>query len=281
MATRVAAAAREEWQSRVSKGVWGMLCITMGALFTLDNFGRIDMSGPSAFPASHAVDGDPGTRWSSAFRDPQWIAVDLGAPAAITRVKLNWEAAFATEYRIEVSEDGSRWTTVREVTGGDGGVDDLEVSAKGRYVRVYGTRRATGYGYSLWELEVYGTPGSATPVPLPAGLLSQGREATVSSREGRGYWFLYWPLLMIAAGLPALLAPKDGGDQVFGLVLVGLGVFFQLQKLQLVAWSFTQAWPLVLVAAGLVMVIQTLRQVGSRTGGDGAAGSGDEAEGAR
>ena len=31
------------------------------------------------WPASNAVDGDPETRWSSAFSDPQWLRVDLGA----------------------------------------------------------------------------------------------------------------------------------------------------------------------------------------------------------
>src|SRR5687768_12626723 len=38
-------------------------------------------------PAAAAVDGDPGTRWSSTFADPQWIRVDLGATAAIDQVR--------------------------------------------------------------------------------------------------------------------------------------------------------------------------------------------------
>ncbi|MEV6971538.1 discoidin domain-containing protein, partial [Hamadaea sp. NPDC051192] len=33
----------------------------------------------ATFPASAAVDGNTGTRWSSAFSDPQWLQVDLGA----------------------------------------------------------------------------------------------------------------------------------------------------------------------------------------------------------
>src|SRR4051812_31173151 len=44
-------------------------------------------------PASAAVDGIATTRWSSAFTDPQWIQVDLGSPAAISQVVLNWESA--------------------------------------------------------------------------------------------------------------------------------------------------------------------------------------------
>jgi hypothetical protein len=31
------------------------------------------------------------------------------------------------------------------------------VSGSGRYVRMYGTHRATSYGYSLWEFQVFGT----------------------------------------------------------------------------------------------------------------------------
>src|SRR5689334_16928074 len=37
-------------------------------------------------PASAAVDGNNGTRWSSAFSDPQWLQVDLGETAAISQV---------------------------------------------------------------------------------------------------------------------------------------------------------------------------------------------------
>src|SRR4249920_3563661 len=99
------AIARAKRQARVSQGVWGLLLIVMGALFTLADLGKIDMGDPWRYPPSNAVDGDPGTRWSSAFRDSQWIAVDLGAMTEITRVRLSWEAAYAAAYRIEVSSD--------------------------------------------------------------------------------------------------------------------------------------------------------------------------------
>jgi F5/8 type C domain len=42
----------------------------------------------SAFPTSNAIDGDPTTRWSSGFSDPQTIQLDLGARAAISEIKL-------------------------------------------------------------------------------------------------------------------------------------------------------------------------------------------------
>jgi endoglucanase len=113
----------------------------------------------SAFPASLGVDGDATTRWASAEGvDPQWIYVDLQSSYSINRVVLNWEAAYARTYQVQVSADASNWTTVYTTTTGDGAVDDLTVSGNVRYVRVYGTQRGTTYGYSLFELEVYGTP---------------------------------------------------------------------------------------------------------------------------
>ncbi|MEV5328910.1 cellulase family glycosylhydrolase [Nonomuraea sp. NPDC052634] len=116
-----------------------------------------------------AVDGSTATRWASAEgADPQWIRVDLGSTHTVSRVRLVWEAAYATAYRVQTSPDGSTWTDVYSTTTGDGGTDDLTVSGTGRYVRVYGTQRGTPWGYSLWELEVYGTPtgggGAGTPV---------------------------------------------------------------------------------------------------------------------
>ncbi|MEF9886110.1 discoidin domain-containing protein [Streptomyces sp. P9-A4] len=119
-------------------------------------------------PAGAAVDGDPGTRWSSAFADPQWIQVDLGAPAALSRVDLRWEAAYGTAYRIETSGNGTDWTTAYSTANGPGGNESLAVTGTARYVRVHGTTRATGYGYSLWEFQVYGTTGDGGPT-LPGG----------------------------------------------------------------------------------------------------------------
>ncbi|MFI7218289.1 discoidin domain-containing protein [Micromonospora maritima] len=137
-------------------------------------------------PASHATDGNAGTRWSSAFADPQWIQVDLGATATVSRVSLAWEGAYARAYQVQTSTDGATWTTVFGTTNSDGGTDDLTVSGTGRYVRVYGTARATGYGYSLWEFQVYGTTGGGSGGCDTATNAAQGRPATASSTENAG-----------------------------------------------------------------------------------------------
>jgi hypothetical protein len=125
----------------------------------------------AGYPGTSAVDGNTGTRWSSAFSDPQWIYVDLQATYNITRVKLNWEAAYGTSYQIQVSTDALSWATIYSTTTGAGGVEDLTgLSRTGRYVRMYGTARATGYGYSLWEFEVY---GAINHLPVLAAISNQ------------------------------------------------------------------------------------------------------------
>src|SRR3954447_20744516 len=119
-------------------------------------------------PAAAAVDGRNDTRWGSAWSDPQWLRVDLGSSATITQVLLRWETAYARAYQIQTSTDGTAWTTVKTVTNGTGGTETHAVTGSGRYVRMNGTARGTGYGYSLWEFEVYGggTPGT-DPGPGP------------------------------------------------------------------------------------------------------------------
>ncbi|MCT9929576.1 glycosyl hydrolase [Planotetraspora sp. A-T 1434] len=114
--------------------------------------------------AAAAVDGNDGTRWSSRFSDPQWLQVDLGKSTAITKVVLKWERAYATHFKILSSADGKSWTTLYATTSGRGGVQTVNVSATGRYVRLYTTKRATPYGVSLWEFQAFGQT-SATPAP--------------------------------------------------------------------------------------------------------------------
>ena len=109
------------------------------------------------FTANLAVDGNPATRWSSRPGvDPQWIYVDLGRIASINKLVLKWETAYAKAFQVQVSNDGVNWTTIYSTTSGVGGTTTLTGSVSGRYVRIYGTQRGTGWGYSLWEFGIYG-----------------------------------------------------------------------------------------------------------------------------
>ena len=137
-------------------------------------------------PAASATDGDTGTRWSSAAADPQWLQVDLGATANVSQVVLNWETAYGKSFQIQTSPDGTTWTNIYSTTTGTGGVQTLAVTGSGRYVRMYGTVRGTGYGYSLWEFQVFGTFGSTPPASCSTTNSAQGKTTTASSIENSG-----------------------------------------------------------------------------------------------
>jgi beta-glucanase (GH16 family) len=110
------------------------------------------------FTSQNAVDGNINTRWSSAFSDPQWIRVDLGADYNINRVKITWETAAGRDYIVQVSNDTINWSPLRTVTTNNVLVNDYTgLTGHGRYLRIYGTARTTPYGYSILELEAYGT----------------------------------------------------------------------------------------------------------------------------
>ncbi|MFB6782901.1 discoidin domain-containing protein [Streptomyces sp. NPDC056352] len=115
----------------------------------------------------NATDGDGKTRWASAYRDGEWIQVDLGSPQTVQRVLLDWENASGRDYDIQVSGDATNWKTVASVRGKPSGarVDELTFDpVTARYVRMQGIKRTTGWGYSLWRLEVR----SMSPEPDPA-----------------------------------------------------------------------------------------------------------------
>jgi len=111
----------------------------------------------------NAVDGDAATRWSSVYSDPQWYRIDLGGRYVINGVTISWEVASAKDYNIEVSDDGISWTSLISKTNMPSGarIDDLDnLSGSGRYIRMYGTKRNTSYGYSIYEFEVFGSPST-------------------------------------------------------------------------------------------------------------------------
>jgi hypothetical protein len=115
----------------------------------------------AAFPASAAVDGNTGTRWSSAFAGTQWFQVDLGATTQVDGVAITWESAFAKAFAVELSTDGVTYSTAYSTTAGTGGQQSVPVTGSARYVRIDLTQRAlTAYGYSMWEFQVLGAPAA-------------------------------------------------------------------------------------------------------------------------
>jgi hypothetical protein len=153
-----------------------VLCTAPGAngnvnysLWGLEVFGGVNLargrqatastvSGGGDYAAANAFDGNHATRWSSGPQTPASIHADLGSSYAVGAVRLYWEGAAAREYKIEVSDNASDWSTVYHTASSDGGYDDLTgLAGAGRYVRVLSLAPLVGnVNYSLWEFEVYG-----------------------------------------------------------------------------------------------------------------------------
>ena len=143
-----------------------------------------------------AVDGNQSTRWESDFLDPQFIIVDLATTYALNKVEIDWEAAYATQYKVELSNNKQQWTTVSNITSGNGGTDVINFNEQNaRYVRMYGTQRTTignvQYGYSIFEFEVYGE--AATNNASLSDILINGTPFTAFSSNQYNYDYLLKP----------------------------------------------------------------------------------------
>ncbi len=59
--------------------------------------------------------------------------------------------------RDQVSNDAKKWKTVYTNKDGQGSTDEIKLSpVTARYVKMAGVSRATDFGYSLYEFEIYG-----------------------------------------------------------------------------------------------------------------------------
>lgn len=84
----------------------------------------------------------------------------------------------------------------------------------------------------------------------------------------------YWPMLLVWIGATRLLAGNHGGHAASGAVILVLGVFCQLDRFGWIGVSLSQLWPLFLVAAGVVLILEGVRSRRSPAGpaSPGAAG---------
>lgn len=142
---------------------WADLGVMLAAAQSPRNLAKGKKAYPSStesstYSAGKVTDGSLTTQWRSvAGTDKQWIYVDLGQRYAISRVRLAWDAAFASEYMIQVHVSGTTWQTIYRTSAGDGNVDDIRgLNTVGRSVRVFATKRGSTYrNYSLKEFEIY------------------------------------------------------------------------------------------------------------------------------
>lgn len=145
----------------------------------------------------NATDGDDNSRWGSEHRDGEWIQVDLQQQVALYKLKIHWEAAYASQYTVALSDDGKTWTWQTDVSSA-GGWDNVELGDRtARYIRVTGKKRGTDYGISLYEIQAFGKPVSASDgdiqgvqIVADRDVLKQNEEAEISVKgyTNAGEW---------------------------------------------------------------------------------------------
>ena len=132
------------------------------------------LSGVNCLGAENAVDGNLNSRWASqsagqppttpvAGVDPSWLQVDLGSVQAFNTVILNWENAFAAQYKIQYTNQDPTtspiWLDATQLIHSSGGNETISfATVQARYVRMLALQRSGPYGYSLYEFQVYNVP---------------------------------------------------------------------------------------------------------------------------
>ena len=161
--------------------------------FALQSEGGV-ASAKSGNDAGLANNGNTGDRWWSETaemtdeqKNDQWWQVNLGQRRIFNTIQIVWEGAWGKSFDIQISDDGSTWTTVKEIRDQTIGgpfpytqTIELDVNKTAQYVRFQGISRGTGYAYSFWEFRVL---LAGTPVLTSIELTSP---ATIAQTGGAG-----------------------------------------------------------------------------------------------
>lgn len=180
--------------SKIAKAVFSHVPIIFSAdtiaATTICPPGNIALNRPAASSSTRstdksiyefrAFDGDTTSSWVSLPGiDPQWLYVDLGKSYQLCQVSIQWGVQFAQDYQLQVSDDAINWVTVQTIIGNASRLNSVTLnSAQGRFLRIYGTKRATALGYAVQEMRVQGTvlPNQALNIALNKPVYSSSNE---------------------------------------------------------------------------------------------------------
>ena len=112
-------------------------------------------NGEPTGPIAYLVDGDKSTRWAATSTGSQWIKFDFGEPQEIGSLIITWEAAYASDYSIQISDDDAEYTTVfHDTPSSQPDETPITIAQTCRYLKLTIDKGATGYPCSIYEMEV-------------------------------------------------------------------------------------------------------------------------------
>nr|WP_251044350.1 MULTISPECIES: discoidin domain-containing protein [unclassified Lysobacter] len=189
--------------------------------------------------AANAVDGKPDTAWRARFdaAQPPQLLFDLGRKREFGGAILRWASdAYASAYRLQLSDDARQWRDGAMVGDGDGGADYLALpESEARYLRLQ-PMAGPGASFALAQLQVQPLSFAATPNDFVRSIAAQAPRG----RFPRGFSGEqpYWTLIGVDGGSDQGLIGEDGAIEV------GKGGFSLEPMLisdgQLVTWADVQ-----------------------------------------
>lgn len=200
-------------------------------------------SASTAFPAGAAalaVDSKPDTAWSADLhgdKDPQ-LTLDLGKVREFGGLVLRWKPEqYASDYLVQLSDDGVRWRDARTVVDGNGGNDYLALpESEARYVRL-SVGDGPARSFALAELEVKPLAFAAHPNDLIKAMAAESPKGWFP--RGFSGEQPYWTIVGLDGGREQGLIGEDGAIEI---AKGGISVepFVQVDG-RWVGWSDVQA----------------------------------------
>ena len=155
-------------------------------------------------PVSMAIDTNVITYWSTTTNAASWLRADLGQALPVGRVIVKWQDTFyAKTYEVQVSNDGTNWTTMYSVLSGASGSQDLLFpQTSSRYVRL-NLLTANKSFYQIQEFEIY--TGASSGIAKRGTETAETKETNVVPQEyvlEQNYPNPFNPSTQIRFGLP-------------------------------------------------------------------------------
>ncbi|MCB1770761.1 MAG: discoidin domain-containing protein [Candidatus Competibacteraceae bacterium] len=182
--------------------------------YTLNPSVRASTSSEGHPPAA-VLNTDPTASWrSGALAENQWLLLDFLTPREYGGLIIDWDADdYATDYQVQISDDGEQWETRYTVRDGNGERDYLYLpDVESRYVRLNLERSSRRQGYAIRQVAVQSYEFSTSP--------NQFFEA-IARAAPRG-WYpryfqgeqSYWTVVGVSGDGKEALLSEDGALEV-------------------------------------------------------------------
>lgn len=111
------------------------------------------------YKAENAVDGNRITKWWSKKTDAQqFLTVDLQGFYNIEHLTIQWGEGLAQDYEIQILNDSGEWKTIKSVKENNYRLNEFySLSGTSRFLRIVLLTEANDRGYTISEIEIYGT----------------------------------------------------------------------------------------------------------------------------